>query len=226
MHAGKTVTIVPTGTANLASVAAAFARLGAVAHIAADRREIERAEYLVLPGVGAFAAAMDELGALGLIEPLRERLVDGRPALAICLGMQVLLDESEESPGVSGLGIVTAKATRITSPAVRVPHLGWSNVVPAPKADGGGGVVVEGFAYFAHSFRIAAPLTRSPAADALGNWSLGVADHGGDFVASMQRGGLLACQFHPELSGAWGSALLSRWLAQLAAAEHIVKGGA
>ncbi len=198
MTAPREVVIVSTGTANTASVVAAFARLGAAPRLSQDPSEIERAERLVLPGVGSFGAAMSGLAARGLAEPLRARIASGRRSLCICLGLQLLFEESEESPGVRGLGIVRGRITRFPGSA-RVPQLGW-NRVDAPV---GPGFVRDGYAYYANSFRATAPPP---------GWRVSTTDYAGAFVGAMERDGVVACQFHPELSGAWGLDLLNRWL--------------
>lgn len=194
----REVVIVRTSTANLASVVGAFERLGAVPVVTTDVAVIRAAEYLVLPGVGTLGAAMADLRERGLERALTDRLADGRPVLAICLGLQVLLEASEESPGVRALGTAPGTATRFTG--IRTPHMGWSRVTDTASL----GVGI-GYAYFAHSYR----LTQPPP-----GWSISWADHGGRFVAAMTRGAILACQFHPELSGPWGAALLRAWVGQ------------
>ncbi len=191
------VAVVPTRTANLASVRAGLRRAGGEPVEVEDPDAVRRAERLVLPGVGALAAAMTRLGEAGLAEPLAERVREGRPTLAICLGLQILLEGSEESPGVPGLGVVGGVATRFTGD-VRVPQLGWNRVEPEGCA-----VLRPGYAYFAHSYRLTAPPS---------GWSCAWTEHGGRYVSAIERGPVLACQFHPELSGAWGTELLGRWL--------------
>jgi len=194
-----TVTIVETGVANTASVVAAFARCGTDCVLTDDAARIHEAELLVLPGVGAFGAAMARLERAGLVEPLTDRIARGRPLLAICLGLQVLCDSSEESPGVRGLGVIDARVTRFPA-GVRTPQFGWNRVEPT----GEGSMVRPGHAYFANSYRLA---------EGFDGWIPSFADHGGRFVAALQRGTVLACQFHPELSGAWGLSLLRSWIA-------------
>jgi imidazole glycerol phosphate synthase glutamine amidotransferase subunit len=142
---------------------------------------------------------MAELGQKGLAEPVRERIRSNRPTLAICLGLQLLAEGSEESPGVGGLRVFSGSAARFTG-NVRVPQLGWNEIVP----DAGCRFLERGYAYFANSYRLA---------EAPSGWSVAWAEHGERFVAAMERGAALACQFHPELSGAWGLRLLQRWLA-------------
>lgn len=195
---GPEMIVVRTGTANLASVLAALVRLGVRARASNDATDIERAERLILPGVGAFGTAMDRLQADRLIEPLRRRIVAGRPTLAICLGMQLLFDGSQESPGQAGIGIVPSTLQRFTGD-VRVPQMGWNRLM----ADDACRILQSGYAYFANSYR---------ATQTLPGWSVATADHGGPFLAAIERGAVVACQFHPELSGAFGLGLIRRWL--------------
>jgi len=191
------VIVVRTGTANLASVLAGLRRVGAAPRLSDNAAEIEQAARVVLPGVGAFGAAMERLQETGLEQVLRERIAAQRPTLAICLGMQLLCEGSEETPGVAGLGAVAGEVTRISG-AVRVPQLGWNRV----EADESCRLLNSGYAYFANSFKLdAVPI----------GWRAAYTDHGGRFVAAMERGPVLACQFHPELSGRWGLELCRRW---------------
>jgi imidazole glycerol-phosphate synthase subunit HisH len=192
------VHIIETGVANIASMLAAFERLGAEPRLTRDAGEVREADFVVLPGVGAFAAGMARLDELGMRELLIERAEADRPLLAVCLGLQLLCAASEESPGVEGLGIVDATIERFPS-EVRVPQFGWNRVVADESCE----LITSGYAYFANSYRLG---------EAPEGWRVGRAEHGGDFVAAMERGRLLACQFHPEISGAWGLELLRRWL--------------
>lgn len=189
----------PTGTANLASIVAGLERAGATPRLIHSADEIGRAARVVLPGVGAFAAAMGQLEGDGAAAALVERVRAGHPTLAVCLGLQLLCEESEENPGVAGLGVVPARVSRFPA-TVRVPQLGWNLVEP----EAGCRLLRPGHAYFANSYRLAA----TPP-----GWRAARADHGGRFVAALERGAVLACQFHPELSGSWGQELLKRWLA-------------
>jgi imidazole glycerol phosphate synthase glutamine amidotransferase subunit len=191
------VVVLPTGTANLASVLAAFARLGATARIAREPAEVADAERLVLPGVGTFGATMTGLRAAGLDGVIAERARGGAPILAMCVGLQVLFEQSDESPGSEGLGVLSGRVGRFPE-TVRVPQVGWNRIEP----EAGCRYLEPGHAYFANSFRVlAAP-----------GCKVARAEHGDSFVAAIERGRLLACQFHPELSGAYGHALMARWL--------------
>lgn len=192
------VIVVSTGVANLASIMAGLRRAGGDPSPAADAREVERAGHVVLPGVGAFGAGMDRLRSEGLDRALRARLEAGRSTLAVCLGLQLLCEQSDESPGVKGLGVLPASVERFPD-GVRVPHFGWNRVEPSA----GCRLLRAGYAYFANSYR----LRRAPA-----GWAVATTEYAGPFVAALERGSLLACQFHPELSGDFGLDLLERWL--------------
>jgi imidazole glycerol-phosphate synthase subunit HisH len=191
------VVILPTGTANLASVLAAFARLGAPTRVAREPAEVEDAGRLVLPGVGTFGATMAGLRNAGLDAALAERARNGAPILAMCVGLQVLFEASDESPGSEGLGVLQGRVGRFPE-SVRVPQFGWNRIEPEP----GCRYLEPGHAYFANSFRVLAA----------SGCKVARAEHGESFVAAIERGPLLACQFHPELSGAFGHRLIARWL--------------
>jgi imidazole glycerol phosphate synthase glutamine amidotransferase subunit len=200
------VLVVETGTANTASVLAGLRRAGGSPEVLGSRdvdrglvpEIVARADRVVLPGVGAFAAARAALDDQGVTEALAQRVRDGRPTLAICLGLQLFAAASEESPGAEGLCVWDATVRRFRGD-VRVPQLGWNDVV----AGEGCRLLRDGCAYFANSYRLDAVPS---------GWSGALSDHGGPFVAAVERGAVLACQFHPELSGAWGQDLLRRWL--------------
>jgi imidazole glycerol phosphate synthase glutamine amidotransferase subunit len=197
------VRILPTGPANLASIRAALHRLGATVELADKPQQVHTSRVLILPGVGTFGAARASLQASGLLAPLRERILAKRPTLAIALGLHLLAEGSDEAPGEAGLGVVEGRVARFPAD-VRTPHLGWNSVAQAGK-----GLISSGHAWYAHSYR----LTCAPA-----GWRVCWSSHGrrGDpsarFVAALERGGQMAMQFHPELSGRWGETLLDRWL--------------
>lgn len=192
------VQVLDSGVSNLASILAALRRAGVCAEPVREPTALEAAQRLVLPGVGSFAAAMGALERLGLVEVLRARLAAGRPTLAICLGLQVLAERSAESPGVRGLGLLPLSVERF-GPGVAVPQLGWNSI----RAEPGCRFLESGYACFANSYRLDAVPP---------GWRAAFADHGGPFVAGLERGAVLACQFHPELSGAFGARLIERWL--------------
>ncbi len=193
----NTIGVVPTGVANLRAVEAAFERQGMTVHLLATAQEIDDAEWVVLPGVGSFESGMEALRAQGWDQVLRRRVMERRPTLAVCLGLQLLCEESEEAPGVRGLGCVPVTAGRLRS--ARVPHLGWNGVSPAPET----AYLRAAEYYFANSYAVRnVPACWKPA------WTW----YGKQFAAAFEDGGVLACQFHPELSGRAGAALLNRWL--------------
>jgi len=192
------VVIVDSGVANLASIAGAIRRLGATIEVTADPRIVSKAKRVVLPGVGAFGAGMAALKKNNLEQAIRDAVAAGTPLLGVCLGMQLLCEGSDESPGVPGLGII-AGTCRLLPSDVRIPHLGWNSVAPEPDAR----FMTNGVAAFAHSYAL-----RETSRDAVPAW----ATHGVRFVAGLEQRSLLACQFHPELSGGYGAALLERWL--------------
>ena len=192
------VLVVSTGVANVASVVAGLYRAGGIPRLTDEAREVVRADRVVLPGVGAFAAGMRRLREAGLGAALRERVAAGGATLAICLGLQLLCDGSQEDAGCDGLGVLPGYVSRFPESA-SIPHLGWNRIEPNPDCR----LLRSGYAYFANSFRLA---------DGPAGWSTAHAEHGGRFVAAVEKAGVLACQFHPELSGRWGTELLRRWL--------------
>jgi imidazole glycerol phosphate synthase glutamine amidotransferase subunit len=192
------VLVVSTGAANLASVLAGLRRAGAEPGLVSGPEDLLHAERLVLPGVGAFGAAATSLQAAGLWSALHERLTAGRPTLGICLGLQLWAEGSEESPGVAGLGALPGLAKRLPV-GVRVPQLGWNWVEPGRNCH----LLQPGYASYANSYALRA---------APEGWAAAWTIHGEPFIAAVERGPQLACQFHPELSGPWGQALLTRWL--------------
>ncbi len=192
------VVIVDSGVANLASVCGAFARLGVQAAVSAEADAVRCAPRLVLPGVGAFGAGRAALQSHGLDAAVRDAVAAGTPLLAICLGLQLLCDASEESPGIAGLGLVPGTCRRLPD-GVRVPHLGWNRVEPDRSCR----LVTEMEAAFANSYALR---------EAPPGWGAAWTTHGVRFVAALERGAVLGCQFHPELSGAGGRDLLRRWL--------------
>lgn len=192
------VALLDTGVANIASVRAALRRAGATCTRPTTVEAVRQAPHLVFPGVGAFGAGMAWLREQGYADALRARFEEDRPTMAICLGLQLLFEESEEDPGVAGLGLVEGQVRRFDED-VAVPQFGW-NYVQAPSASR---FMTSGHAYFANSYAVA---------EAPPGWQAAMAVHGRPFVAAMEKGRWLACQFHPELSGDWGQAIVERWL--------------
>ncbi len=202
------VVVLDYGSGNLHSATRALRAAGADVVLTADAAQALAADGLVVPGVGAFAACMDGLTAVGGPEVIRERLDGGRPVLGICVGHQVLFDHGvEHGLDAAGVGVLPGVVERLTS--ARLPHMGW-NTVDAP-ADS---VLFAGLAgerfYFVHSYGV-----RS-AADLPGDAKVTWAEHDGDrFIAAVEHGPLSSTQFHPEKSGQAGAALLRNWIATL-----------
>jgi imidazole glycerol phosphate synthase glutamine amidotransferase subunit len=192
------VTIIRTGAANLASVVAAIERLGRSVQITDNAFAVRSAKRVVLPGVGAFGPVAERLRENGMGAALRYRVDNDLPTLAVCLGLHLLALGSEEGVGVEGLGLLEVKASKYPS-AVVVPQLGWNSIV----ADNDCSLLRDGAAYFANSYRL---IDHPP------GWNVAWSDHGGSFVAAVEKGSVLGCQFHPELSGTWGQELIERWL--------------
>lgn len=192
------VTIIRTGAANLASVVAAIERLGRSVQITDNAFAVRSAKRVVLPGVGAFGPVAERLRENGMGAALRYRVDNDLPTLAVCLGLHLLALGSEEGVGVEGLGLLEVKASRYPSTVV-VPQLGWNSIV----ADSDCSLLRDGAAYFANSYRL---IDHPP------GWNAAWSDHGGSFVAAVEKGSVLGCQFHPELSGTWGQELIERWL--------------
>jgi imidazole glycerol phosphate synthase glutamine amidotransferase subunit len=192
--------IVPTRVANIASMKAALRRADITPVMADSADQLYQAEFTILPGVGSFQPGMQELVASGADQALKARIAEGKKTLAVCLGMQLLCSTSEEGTGINGLGVFDCSVTRFPD-RLRVPQFGWNRI----EADADCKLLQSGYAYFANSYRLAtAPKTVNAARS----------DYGGEFVAAIEHNGLLACQFHPELSGRWGQALIERWINQ------------
>ncbi len=196
------VVVLDYGSGNLRSAERALERAGADVTVTADLDLAAAADGLVVPGVGAFAACVDGIRAVGGDRVIAERVAAGRPVLGICVGMQVLYEAGEEH-GVrsKGLGLLPGEVLRIENAPV-LPHMGWNVVTAAPGSKLFAGVESERF-YFVHSY--AAPVRPGDT----------VAEHGSRFAAAVEEGPLSATQFHPEKSADAGARVLSNWLGQL-----------
>ncbi|MEV5691474.1 imidazole glycerol phosphate synthase subunit HisH [Micromonospora globbae] len=203
------VVVLDYGSGNLRSAERALAAAGADVRVTDDLRAAATADGLVVPGVGAFAACMAGIEALGAGPVIADRVAAGRPVLGICVGMQVLFAHGEEHGVVTkGLGLLPGGVTRL--PATRLPHMGW-NTVQAPSSSVlFAGVPDTSRFYFVHSYAVT-----DPEALAAAGATVTTAHHGADFVAAVERGPLSAAQFHPEKSADTGARLLRNWLAAL-----------
>ncbi|MCH8245409.1 MAG: imidazole glycerol phosphate synthase subunit HisF [Bacteroidetes bacterium] len=192
------VAIVDSGVANLASVENAFRTIGVNTERAYTPGDLEKASHLVLPGVGSFEAGMARIRELGLEQTITALASTGKPLLAICLGMQLLSDSSDESPGIRGLGVIRGRCRRLPD-SVRVPQLGWNLVKASPSC----AVIRTGMAAYANSYAL---FSAPP------GWNEATTEYGSRFIAALERDRILACQFHPELSGDFGLDLIRDWL--------------
>lgn len=197
------ITIVDCGINNLRSVEKAFEHLGFKVQVTRDADVVARAEKLVLPGVGAFGAAMKSLEEAQLVEPILDRIGSGTPFLGICLALQLLFDWSEELGLHAGLGAVSGKVVKFEdAPDLKIPHMGWS-ALSFPKTSKLFAGVQEGASvYFVHSYH-AVPDDNSVIA------ATGI--HGAPFVAAIENDNLMAAQFHPEKSSTVGLKILGNF---------------
>lgn len=205
MNRTPTVGVLDYGSGNLHSACRALEAAGARVVLSSRHQELAGCDGLVVPGVGAFAACMAGLLAVGGDELVAGWVAGGRPLLGICVGHQVLFARgSEHGTTTPGLGLFDARIEPLA--AERLPHMGWNSVQPAPGSRLFRGIEQQRF-YFVHSYGAhAAP------DDAQASW----AEHGGDrFVAAVERGTVSSTQFHPEKSGAAGARLLGNWIACL-----------
>ncbi len=211
MSKDSTLTIVATGVANLASVQALATRLGMKPVITDRPKQIETASYVIVPGVGSFGPAMEALRSTGSDCAIRSRVLKGLPTMGICLGMQLFFEESEESPGVQGLGIIHGAVRKLAN-NLPLPQLGWNRIKPSSSCR----ILNSSWAYFANSYA-ASPNTPATSSDGSIALTPAIARYESPFLAALEgwnndRLILLLCQFHPELSGPWGTELVRRWL--------------
>jgi glutamine amidotransferase len=196
----ETVALIDYGAGNLHSVHNALKAAGASRiEITADPETVRSADRIVLPGVGAFGAAMRALRAApGLVEALEDAaLVQARPFLGVCVGMQLMARTGEEHGETAGLGWLPGTVRAIPAGSVKVPHMGWNDVTPTRPHP----LIEAGEAYFLHSYAYE------------GEGVLATTDHGGSVVAAIGRDTMIGVQFHPEKSQRYGLALLERFLA-------------
>lgn len=190
------------GSGNLRSAERALARVGADVSVTADLTAAADADGLVVPGVGAYAACMAGIEAIGATSMITDRVAAGRPLLGICVGMQVLYELGDEH-GVRtlGIGVLPGEVRRLAAPIL--PHMGWNTVVPPADSKLFAGVADGTRFYFVHSYA-----AKPEPGDT-------IAEHGEPFAAAVERGPLWATQFHPEKSGDAGAHLLDNWLRSL-----------
>lgn len=201
------IAIIDYGAGNLQSVRKAFDYLGVQTQVTSDPQVLLNAEAAILPGVGAFGDSMQALESVGMVQPIRDFVTSNRPFLGICLGMQLLFEGSEESPGVPGLGILKGTIARIPAEkGLKIPHIGWNSL--ALRQQGGlfQGLEEEPYVYFVHSYYLHASDPSIVSAQT---------EYGVVIDAAVCRGSLHAVQFHPEKSGKTGLAMLKNFAAML-----------
>jgi glutamine amidotransferase len=194
------IAIIDYGMGNLRSVEKGFQHVGVDARVVTTAREVADASGVVLPGVGAFRDCMQNLGQMGLIEPVKKSIADGKPFLGICLGLQALFTESEEFGHTEGLGVLKGRVPRFPRSELKVPHMGWNSItirrrppiMPADVPDGA-------YFYFVHSYYVA-PEDEGIIAT--------TTDYGLTFTSMVWKDNVFATQFHPEKSQALGLKVL------------------
>jgi len=196
--------IIDYDAGNLRSVEKALQALGEETVITRDRDRILAADRVILPGVGAFGDAMEKLQQYGLDGIIRQVVQKGTPLLGICLGLQLLFEESEESRGVPGLGILKGKIRRIPdTPGLKIPHMGWNSLTIRPGTRLFSGLGEEPYVYFIHSYYLEAADPEIVAART---------DYGVEIHAAVEKDNVFACQFHPEKSSDTGLQILKNFI--------------
>ncbi len=193
------IAILDYGSGNLRSAQRAFALTGHETIVTSDPKICLASDGLVVPGVGAYGACMQQLIAAGGDEIIESRVAAKKPVIGICVGMQILFESGTEKGGNEGIGVFRGEISLLAAPIL--PHIGWNNVRSDPSSLLFKGLTDESF-YFVHSFA-----AKSAVAFATNSWCT----YGEDFIAAVERGPVSAVQFHPEKSGAVGARLISNW---------------
>lgn len=200
------IAVIDYGVGNLFSVSKALSAVGADVKVTNEADDLRSAEKILLPGVGAFGDCMRNLEGTGLIPVLKEEIRGGKPLLGICVGLQILFQGSEESPGVKGLGLLPGMVRRIQAPGLKVPHMGWNSldlVNPGERENLFAGLDEHPYVYFVHSYH-AVPEDASTVT--------ATTSYGGSLTASVASGNVQATQFHPEKSGDVGLRILKNFI--------------
>lgn len=198
------VAIIDYDAGNIKSVEKAMVLLGQEVEITRDPGVIRNADRVILPGVGSFGDAMGKIRQYGLEKVIRQVAEDGTPFLGICLGLQLLFERSDEAPGVSGLGVLKGEILRIPDvPGLKIPHMGWNSLEFPRKGRLFRNLPEEPYVYFVHSYYLKAADARIVTA---------ATEYGVQIHASVEKGQVFACQFHPEKSGDVGLQILRNFV--------------
>ncbi len=197
------IAIIDYGAGNLQSVKKAFDFIGAESVITDNPEIINACDRILLPGVGSFGDAMDSMAKNGLVETVKQNALSGKPFLGICLGLQLLFEESEESPGVKGLGIFKGKIKKFSSDmGLKIPHIGWNSLEIKQKDTLFKDIPENSYVYFVHSYYLHAEDENDIAT---------VTNYGIDFHSAVGKNNIFATQFHPEKSGDVGLQILKNF---------------
>lgn len=199
------IAIIDYGAGNIQSVYKALRFIGADCKVTSDKDEILNADGAILPGVGSFGDAMDTMTKRGIKDTIIEYTKSGKPFLGICLGLQLLFPESDETPGVKGLDIFKGTITKIPNQnrTLKIPHMGWNNISIKQKNGIFKDIEGEPYVYFVHSFYLKAQDKDIVAA---------TTQYGVEIDAAVQKGNIIATQFHPEKSGEVGLKMLKNFV--------------
>ena len=200
------IAIIDYDAGNIKSVEKALLSMGETPVLTRDPEVVLQSDHIILPGVGSFGDAMENLNKFGLIDVIHEAINRKIPFLGICLGLQLLFESSEETPGVAGLGLLKGKIVRIPEgPGLKIPHMGWNSLNVREGASLFKGLEKEPYVYFVHSYYLQAKDPKIVAA---------TTEYGVTIHASVEKENVFACQFHPEKSSKTGLAILKNFLAQ------------
>ena len=195
--------IIDYDAGNIRSVEKALSYLGEKTVVSRNPETLKNADKVILPGVGSFGQAMENLHRYELVPVIRDMIEDGKPFLGICLGLQLLFESSEESPGAEGLGILKGKILKIpSSPGLKIPHMGWNSLQLQNNGRLFRNIPQDTYVYFVHSYYLQAQEPEIVKA---------VTGYGTEIHASVEKDNVFACQFHPEKSGETGLKILKNF---------------
>ena len=198
------VAVIDYDAGNIKSVEKAVIALGGDVRVTRNREEILRADHVILPGVGAFGDAMEKLHRYGLVDVIMETVQAHIPFLGICLGLQLLFESSEENEGVKGLGILPGRIVRLPEETgLKIPHIGWNSLRYPNKGRLFEGISEESYVYFVHSYYLKAEEPGIVTA---------TTEYAAHIHASVEKGNVFACQFHPEKSSEVGMRILRNFM--------------